>query len=97
MTAETGGAIVRQRTVFTGCVQGVCFRATTRELSAGHDVVGYVRNLPNGTVELEAEGPAQAVEDFRRAVERHFADNITRTEHISLPVRGDERHFEIRY
>ncbi len=97
MTAETGGAIIRQRSVYSGRVQGVFFRATTRELLAGRDVVGFVRNLPDGTVELEAEGPTNAVEDFLRDVERYFTDNITRTECTTPPVRGDESSFEVRY
>jgi acylphosphatase len=88
---------VRKRVIFAGHVQGVCFRATAHELSQRHAVVGYVRNLPDGTVELEAEGTPVVVEAFLADVARHFARNITDTTHATVPMRGDESAFDIRY
>ncbi|MDX1679359.1 MAG: acylphosphatase [Akkermansiaceae bacterium] len=53
-----------KRVHFEGRVQGVGFRYTCRELAKGFDVVGTVRNLPDGRVELEVMGEEEEVEDF---------------------------------
>jgi len=93
--AERGA--VRQRVIYSGRVQGVCFRASARELSRGHAVVGYVRNLPDGTVELEAEGSATEVAAFLADVDRHFTGYIAGAQRTLLAARADEARFEIRY
>lgn len=46
----------------TGRVQGVFFRATTRERAAEHDVDGWVKNLADGRVEAVFEGSEESVE-----------------------------------
>jgi acylphosphatase len=56
---------------YSGSVQGVGFRATTVGLARSHPgVTGWVRNLPDGRVELWAEGPEEAVGAFLQAVRR---------------------------
>jgi len=50
--------------VVSGVVQGVGFRWSARERATALGVAGYARNLVDGTVEVEAEGEATAVEDF---------------------------------
>lgn len=66
------GRLVRQRLTATvhGVVQGVCFRQTAEREAARLGLVGTVRNLPNGTVRVVAEGDAQALEDFLRWLHR---------------------------
>jgi acylphosphatase len=51
----------RIRVVVTGRVQGVYFRASTREKAQRLGLVGWVRNRADGSVELEAQGPEEAV------------------------------------
>ena len=48
----------RAHVFYSGRVQGVGFRYSTREVACGYEVTGRVRNLPDGRVELVAEGGA---------------------------------------
>jgi len=96
----SGGEVTgrtRIRVIYHGRVQGVFFRATSREIARDYDVVGFVRNLPDGTVHLEAEGPPDQVRAFLDAVANHFRANITRADEETLPAQGREARFEIRY
>jgi acylphosphatase len=67
---------VCKRVTYSGRVQGVGFRYTTRRIAQGHDVAGYVCNLPDGTVELVAEGEPGEVERFLAAVASRMAAYI---------------------
>lgn len=58
------GAVVRRRVIVAGRVQGVGFRAHTRHRAEQLKLAGSARNLPDGTVEVEAEGPADAVDEL---------------------------------
>lgn len=54
----------RAHVYVTGHVQGVYFRATTREAARDRDLNGWVRNLDDGRVEAVFEGPDGAVEEM---------------------------------
>ena len=54
----------RARVTFSGRVQGVSFRANARDTAKRKGVNGWVRNLPNGKVEMVAEGERPQVEDL---------------------------------
>jgi len=51
----------RVHAIVSGRVQGVSYRACTADEASGLGLVGWVRNLPDGSVELEAEGAPDAV------------------------------------
>lgn len=53
---------------FTGRVQGVGFRYSAMQVAREFEVSGYVSNLPDGRVVVEAEGEKDEVERFLRAV-----------------------------
>lgn len=53
---------VRARVVVTGVVQGVAFRANTRQMARGRGLSGWVRNLDDGGVEAVFQGPREGVE-----------------------------------
>ena len=69
-----------KRAIYEGRVQGVGFRYTVKELARGYDVLGTVKNLPDGTVELIAAGEGDEVAEFLRdlredsAVAHHIKD-----------------------
>lgn len=54
---------------FRGRVQGVGFRYTTIELARSFPVTGWVRNQPDGSVELWAEGKEAALDSFLDAIQ----------------------------
>lgn len=59
--SDAMGVIVRARVVFQGLVQGVFFRANTQERARSLGLTGWVRNLPDGSVEAVFEGEESAV------------------------------------
>lgn len=65
-----------KRVLYSGHVQGVGFRYSTLSVAQRFTVTGFVRNLPDGRVELTAEGEAGEVERFLAAVAEHMADYI---------------------
>lgn len=87
----------RVEVVYAGRVQGVGFRASTRAVARHHDVAGWVRNEPDGTVRLIAEGEREELDRFlrgvREAMERHVES--VRVER-SRPT-GEFDGFEIRH
>lgn len=62
MTAPAGDAAVRARVRVLGRVQGVFFRAATAEVARENRLNGWVRNLPDNSVEAEFEGSHRNVE-----------------------------------
>ena len=61
---------------YSGSVQGVGFRWTSTRIATDHAVTGTVRNLANGSVELEVQGEHQAVQSYLAALEERFSRNI---------------------
>ncbi len=58
--------VVRRHLHVTGRVQGVFFRASTRDAARAAGVTGWVRNRPDGSVEAEVQGTPAAVEQVVR-------------------------------
>jgi acylphosphatase len=80
---------------YSGNVQGVGFRATAVMIARDHPVVGYVKNLSDGRVELLAEGAPDAVEKFLKAVREHWNDDISKEEAEDRKPTGAYKKFEI--
>ena len=56
---------IARKFLVRGEVQGVGYRFFAQRAAARHQVVGYVRNCPDGTVEALVEGSASNVEAFK--------------------------------
>jgi acylphosphatase len=81
---------------YAGRVQGVGFRYTVKTLAHGFDIVGWVRNLPDGRVELQVGGDADEVEDFLQAVrESVLAGHIQKEDASTIPPLTGVRGFTI--
>ncbi len=82
-------ATSRRRVLIDGVVQGVFFRAATRETAERLGLSGWVRNLPDGRVEAVFEGPDEAVEAAvawcRKGPERAFVESV---ESVEEPPEG---------
>ncbi len=81
---------------FTGHVQGVGFRYQTLQVAKEFEVAGYVQNLPDGRVQLEAEGPAAEVSAFVAAVEERMHGYIRKTERRAAKRPPQFQGFAIR-
>ncbi|HOB32906.1 MAG TPA: acylphosphatase [Verrucomicrobiota bacterium] len=81
---------------YSGHVQGVGFRYTVKTVAAGFEVTGTVRNLPDGRVELIAEGPREELEAFRQAIPDAGLKQFIRHEDVTWSdATGGFRGFEI--
>ena len=88
---------------FTGRVQGVGFRYTTVNVARSYAVAGVVQNLPDGRVQLIAEGEKKELNAFLQAVQQAMGRNITDTKSdITDAINefgepADPRSFKVRY
>jgi len=87
---------VARRFSIRGDVQGVGYRYFAQRAAARHQVVGYVRNMPDGTVEAFVEGPADTVEAFKHdlATGPRFSI-VQQVEEIALEPTGEYSSFRI--
>jgi acylphosphatase len=53
----------------TGTVQGVGFRSVIKRHAAFHDIKGFVHNLPDGSVEICAQGSADQINHFIHTIQ----------------------------
>ena len=76
MQGRTVQGLQRSTAYFSGRVQGVGFRYTCRNIAVQYDMRGYVRNLPDGRVELVIEGPGCQTEELISAVQQRMGGFI---------------------
>lgn len=86
----------RMQIFYSGKVQGVGFRYTAKTVATGFDLTGSVRNLPDGRVELIAEGRKDELEAFRTAIRDSGLEHFIQKEEASWGEAQNEfRGFEI--
>lgn len=93
---KTSRISIRRRVLFHGRVQGVGFRYTTAAIARRHPVVGFVRNLPDGSVELVAEAEPSVLDQFLADITAEFAGYIRRQDVQEAEHTERFEGFEIR-
>ena len=83
--------------IFIGRVQGVGFRYTAHRIAHRHQLTGFVRNLPDGTVEMFAQGPAQDIDDCIQDIKEYFGDYLRDTKIQEIPTDPKYKDFRITF
>ncbi len=85
-------------TVVSGVVQGVGFRFFAQAIAYRYNLVGYVRNLPDGRVEVEVEGEIGLLNDFLEDMKRGpISARVTAVGTKWGEYSGKYKNFEVRY
>lgn len=88
---------IRLTVLFSGRVQGVGFRYTACRIADDYRVTGFVRNLPDGRVELVAEGPPEQARSFVESVRRQMAAYVRQADVRQSAATGQFDRFGITY
>lgn len=89
--------MIRKHILFSGHVQGVGFRYTSEQIAGSYDVGGYVRNLPDGRVEVVVEGEPQTVQAYLDSLTDAMSGHIRDTQVNEQPYQGEFTDFGVRF
>ena len=86
-----------KRVYYSGRVQGVGFRYTTRQIASGFEVTGWVKNLPDGRVEMQAmaSDPEELNAFLAALLDRDRGSLIKEHEVAAIPPLTGMRGFSI--
>ena len=86
---------IRKHIIFYGYVQGVGFRWKACHAARASGISGWVKNLDDGSVEMEAEGTERDISDLIDTMYDHSWGSVERVESEYIPIHGDYS-FEIK-
>jgi acylphosphatase len=78
--------------IFSGKVQGVGFRYSAQQKARNYHLHGVVRNLENGDVELEVEGPKDQLEEYINEL-RSGLNQFIRVDHAKINYTEKEKGY----
>lgn len=82
--------------IISGHVQGVGFRYFCLEQAQHLGISGFARNMPDGSVEVEAQGPKEKLDQFALAVSRGPRKaEVTNIEHEERTLLFPEPEFRV--
>jgi acylphosphatase len=90
-------SVIAKHIVYSGRVQGVGFRFTVLNVANNYRLAGYVRNLPNSSVETLIQGPAESIDSFQRDIDESFAGYIRQTDAELVPPDTSLTDFKITF
>ena len=82
---------------FIGRVQGVGFRYTAHRAAIRNQLTGFVRNLPDGSVEIIAQGQTQDIDDCINDIKKSFGSYIRETRINEVPPNPRYTNFQITF
>ncbi|MBE3144645.1 MAG: acylphosphatase [Planctomycetes bacterium] len=86
--------LTARKIVFSGRVQGVGFRFTALNIANRCQLTGYVRNIPEGNVEMLAQGSAEMIDECVRDIQDSFVGSVS---HIDIePATPDPKITDFR-
>ena len=83
--------------IFIGQVQGVGFRFTAFRIANSYKLTGFVRNAPEGTVEMLTQGSPDDIADCIRDIQDSFAGYIRETKIEEIPPDPKYTDFKITF
>ena len=86
-----------KRLIFIGRVQGVGFRYTAYRIAGGYEITGFVRNLPDGTVEMLMQGSESDLQNCLGEIQESFGRSIREIKSTDIAPDPRHRNFRIRY
>jgi acylphosphatase len=89
--------MVAKHIIFSGRVQGVGFRFTAHRTAGRYRLTGYVRNLPDGTVEMFAQGATQDIDYCIRDIQDSLAGHVRETRAVEVPPDPTYTDFRITF
>lgn len=89
--------MIAKQIIFIGRVQGVGFRFTAYNIAKRSLLTGYVRNLPDGSVEMLAQGNEKDIEDCLRDIKETLPNHVRETKQTQLPHDPRYTDFKITY
>ncbi len=90
--------MIAKQVFYSGRVQGVGFRYSVKQVARGFEVIGWVKNLADGRVELQVAGEGDELAAFLQAItESHLRAHIKEQSEHSLGQAPAVRGFEIRH
>ncbi|MFH1622105.1 MAG: acylphosphatase [Candidatus Omnitrophota bacterium] len=89
--------IIQANIIYKGRIQGIGFRFTVERVALNYGVVGWVKNLDNGDVEIVAQADEETIKSFLNTVRGYFlkyiADEIIKTTELTNQLND----FQIRF
>jgi acylphosphatase len=88
---------IAKHIIFAGRVQGVGFRFTAFNIANRHELTGFVRNMPDGSVEMLAQGPANAIGDCIQDIKESLGGYIRENKIEDTPYDPKHKDFKITF